>query len=291
MMIAAAVMAAACIGLTLLVMSALQEGRRVNEAILAKLEAAGSGENSQVDLEWGALELQLVHPAGGAGSLSGIEVELTGNAINPSEGALLTQRTNDEGAVEFSPIRPGTFTLRVFGEGGLYHERLVVVMPGGEQVEELAWPRFPLAEVSFAVEWPEDLRDKDLRLYCELTPRNTRLALEGTEWKLPRQLVLMLDADGGVLAHVNSRADDTDAEFPAEAGPGGWVESAEGTPGSGTATLVAQFYKMASATVFCRSSGPAQYFEHSFVQAAGTAWSDHTAPNYRASIDGSSNRW
>ena len=289
MMIAAVLVAAACIALTVLVMSALQQGRQVNEAILARLDALDSAGPAKVDLEWGAATLQLANPPGRDVPLSGIKVELIGNAINPSEGAVLDAVTNTEGLAGFRPIRPGTFTLRVYGEGGLWHERLIVVMPGGEQNEELVWPRrFPLVDVSFEIDWPKDLRDKNLLMHCNLTPMETTLDLEGAQWMTPRQVRFSLSSDGKVLGQVNSRPGEQ-VHFPHHPSP--LADFPAGTSVAGTLRLTPQHYHLAAAAVYCPSYGPKHDAQYTLSQSLGVKWTDGRWPTYEASSGGSGNRW
>jgi len=289
MMITAALMAAACIGLALMVMSALQQNRQVNEAILANLNAPRPVETPATNLEWASATLQLVNAPGRIGPLSGIKVELDGNAINPSKNIVLTELTDSQGVATFAPIRPGQFLLRVRGEAGLFHERWIAAMPGGEQDEQLVWPgSLPTVNVSFEIAWPEDLRDKDILLHCNLLPKIETRQLQGAEWKGPSQIRLMLNGSGEVLHQAVASVGD---EYNWPWHPGGWASAPSGTPRPGVATLIPGYYEIRFCAVYGPRYDPMIQAPHDYVMAGSTQWEGGSAPGYEASRDGSGNRW
>ena len=186
-------------------------------------------------------------------------------------------------------------------------------MPGGERNEQLAWPgRFPLADVSFEIDWPDDLEDKGLLLCCDLEPKATTLRLEGAKWQGLRSVRLMLDGDGAVLEQALASPRGPGRSMSAGDGaalgqvltellsegssldpppPDGWGDTSAIEPKSATARLIAQHYEFTRVAVYGPSYDPQVNgpYSHTRISYHSSPFAD--APIFEATGDDSANTW
>lgn len=202
--IAASVMA--CVDMWLL----LQQSRDANAAILAELKSLHSqAAQPPVSYDWASAAIECVLDGDESKPAPGMEVKLTGRAIDPADEITLAETTGGDGAVRFKPIRPGRYrlTIKSPGKWGLLRKTEIVVLPGNEHVERVVCPAAEIQEanVTIRLEWPEGEQfDSDATLECLLYPADggRYVQIDGAWWDAPDrpQVTLNIGPDGSLIA-------------------------------------------------------------------------------------------
>ncbi len=186
----------------------LEQNRAVNELMLAKLMAlANAGGNAGKSMEWTALKVRLSYEKAGGTPAAGCKLELGGRLLDTSVPASLSRTTGPDGVADFGLVRPGQHVLNVatlWGEstndrhdyGMLVIEggQVITVLPGEPQTVEIVCPPKPEeAEITLAIDWPDELAGQPLWLVCDFaqSPRE----VDGHAWTrndddVPRYVVL-----------------------------------------------------------------------------------------------------
>ncbi|MHC4181002.1 MAG: hypothetical protein ACYSWU_26180 [Planctomycetota bacterium] len=198
---------AACFAAIGLAWMAFQEIRESNQTLLAKLNGLKvKAVESKGPSEWTELSVGLIKGRKGGGPAEGFTVGLSGNAINPSERVELSEVADQQGLATFSPIRPGKFHLYVQSPWGHEYYRELVLLPGGPHFEEIVCPagKPSMADVSFAVEWPDELQDRKLLLHGAFGPEGDAIEVDGYKWMVSTEFVVTLKSDGQILSDYSS---------------------------------------------------------------------------------------
>ena len=147
----------------------LKESRAADAAVIEKLIAlatpAGGRESASANsMEWNPVKIRLVKDEAGGPPAVGYEVSLSGNLLDAAKQNSITRKTDADGVADLGVVRPGQHSLII---GTPWHEHRqsgVTVLPGQSLTEDVVCPGADRAEVpvSFAIEWPEGLRDRGL---------------------------------------------------------------------------------------------------------------------------------
>lgn len=169
-MIMSCVMAVACLAALALGWNVVAESRQVNLAILDKLNAFQAPAPEPKSLEWNRVRVKLVEGKPGGKPAAGFRVSLQGNIWGePGEIQIGSSEktTGADGLADLGLVRPGHYTLVIGSPWREYNSRRVTVLPGSSHVWEIvgpAGPRNKEVPIAVSVDWPDDLRDKDLWL-------------------------------------------------------------------------------------------------------------------------------
>ncbi|MGQ0637184.1 MAG: hypothetical protein ACT4QC_21455, partial [Planctomycetaceae bacterium] len=181
--------AAACLFASTLAWLAFREGREVNAAILARLESLGhaAGESeSSTSLDWNPVRVKLVLDKPGGVPAAGYKASLQGKVYGADAATgplqLLDELTGATGEIDFGLIRFGVYSLVVSTPWGEHHTTTLGVRPGRAAFQEVVCPSNAptMAEVSVSVDWPADLRDRDLFVVAVFEP--VKRAVAGGTW-------------------------------------------------------------------------------------------------------------
>jgi hypothetical protein len=164
----------------------------LNQAMLARLEALAAQPPAQptapaASMEWTEAVIRCVKGEKGGPPAEGFAVQLHGKALGPGDVTLF-EKTGADGSVRFGPIRPGQYSLSVSAPEALGLElrqvRYIVVFPGREHREEVICPaQAPaVAEISFQIDWPDDLRDKSIIVTCSFRGSGETLKFGDYQW-------------------------------------------------------------------------------------------------------------
>ena len=110
-------------------------------------------------------------------------------ATRPGESRLepiAERETGADGLVDFGPLRPEDYVLNVYAPRGEYHQRSIDHRPGDARIERIICPTAPAtaeeAEINVSVDWPNDLRQRDLALICRLTRPYLTRTVAANRW-------------------------------------------------------------------------------------------------------------
>lgn len=167
---------------------ATEQGRKTNEALLAKLEKLSVGPapaTEQKSMEWNPVKVRLSLGEKGGRPAAGASVSMHGHLLDTAKEIDVFRRTGPDGIADFGVVRPGQHTIDVttpWGES--MATSYVTVLPGQEFIQEFVCPPALPKEgpVTYAAEWPDDLAGKPLWLICEFL-RGARTYGE-TSWTL-----------------------------------------------------------------------------------------------------------
>lgn len=150
-----------------------QQMQQVNQAMMEKLDTITSrSDQPQVVTDWVTARFRLVEGTKDGKPVVGQRVRLRGRPFNAAEREELRPETDSDGVVTFAPIRPGQYSAFVDTASGLHRTWKVILYPGRNYREEVVCPAGSTASprkarITFAVNWPQDLRNKDIVATCE----------------------------------------------------------------------------------------------------------------------------
>jgi hypothetical protein len=181
-------MTVACLGALGLMTLMLRDSREVNAAILEKLAAltaphpapqpAQSVEATPQSMDWVRSKFKLVLGEKGGPAAAGFKVQLQGvmgaSVYGDSEKngqtilGVVEEITGADGVVDLGLFRFGTYQLTVTSPWGENTSRQIGLRPGQDPVREIVCPAAAPedVDVAFSVNWPEDLKEKELWLLC-----------------------------------------------------------------------------------------------------------------------------
>ena len=164
------IMAVACVAASAMAWIAVREGREVNAIIVNKLNALSPPAAVEVPkpMEWIPLKVQLVLDTKDGPPAEGYSVQFQGNVPWDAKYKKLDKKTGSDGVADFGVVRPGQHTIVVITPWEEHQTRRITVLPASEYTERIVCPSKPSKEVeiAFNVDWPDDLRDKNLWIVC-----------------------------------------------------------------------------------------------------------------------------
>lgn len=200
-------MTVACLGALGLMTVMLRDSREVNAAILERLQAlaipqpAPAPVQPAVDtsrsMDWVPAKFKLVLDAEGNPPAVGFKVHMQSfgkdvligeSVINGSvvSGQLETT-TGSDGIADLGLCRFGSYSLTINSPWGEKLSRQFSLRPSLENVREIKCPATApeQVDVTFSVDWPDGLKDKDLWLVCSFNSGNRRIGPESWSMGIP----------------------------------------------------------------------------------------------------------
>jgi hypothetical protein len=151
----------------------MEQSRAMSQNILDKLAALSKpapAPEPAKSLEWNPLKIRLVKGEAGGPPAEGFKARLEENILNATQRTNVMQISGADGIADFGLVRPGAHNLRITTpwNGNEYRSLFITLRPGEEHTEEIICPAEPLpeADVKISVDWPEDLKDKNLWAIC-----------------------------------------------------------------------------------------------------------------------------
>ena len=182
MLVAVVLLAGMCVAMSAFVWVSFNQGRQLNQAILASLEAMMSrDEQSDLPLDWARISVRVVAETEDGEPVGGRDVDLHGKAFNSADDQTLRGRTDDQGTVAFGPIRPGTYRLSVNAFTGLPSAQ-VTLYPGRASEQLVVLASTTRAMVTYQIDWPEDLEQQELLICCKFY-RPRAVSFGGERWR------------------------------------------------------------------------------------------------------------
>jgi hypothetical protein len=108
---------------------------------------------------------------------------MNGTVVN----GMLQMTTGSDGTADLGLCRFGTYCLTIFAPWGEQFARQYSLRPGSENVREIVCPAAApeLVDVTFSIDWPHDLKDKDLWLVCSFVSSTRRVGAETWSKSVP----------------------------------------------------------------------------------------------------------
>ncbi|HEY2253634.1 MAG TPA: hypothetical protein VGH74_21315 [Planctomycetaceae bacterium] len=249
-LVISSLMTAACLGALGLMTVMLRDSREVNAAILERLAALAAPQpapaavpvqnaDSAKSLDWVRPKFKLVLGERGGPPAVGYKVQLQagqgGAVLGETEKngiiypGMVEEAAGADGVVDLGLFRFGAYLLTVTTPWGESTSRQVGLRPGQEPTREIVCPAAAPeeADVAFSVDWPDDLRDMQLRLICNFMRGTRRIGAETWSLAVPgfdygtsvinnqfTQGMLVINSDGKsailrVMHHQSRDGDET----------------------------------------------------------------------------------
>jgi hypothetical protein len=225
-------MTVACLGALGLMTVMLRDSREVNAAILERLQALAIPQpvpapapvqpsaDTLKSMDWVRPKFKLVLGARGGPAAVGYRVQLQagqGGAVlgeTEKNGIIypgtVEETTGTDGLVDLGLFRFGAYHLTVTAPWGESTARQIGLRPGQEPIREIVCPVAApeQADVAFRIEWPDDLKEMNLRLVCNFATGTRRIGAETWSMAVPgfnyganvnnrqTQGMLVVDSDG-----------------------------------------------------------------------------------------------
>ena len=157
-----------------------------------------------------------VNEAEGTLAGEGYRVWIKGDAFDPGDSKMLNTTTDGQGEARFGPIRPGSYTLHVWDENNVKHQRTIIAYPGQDNDIEVAWRRLDraFAPLEVGVSLPEVIRDHVTFVWIRFQAKRLEFPPEPGDWEDEYTIFdVLIDPDGG-QAHM------TGANWPFEESQG-----------------------------------------------------------------------
>jgi hypothetical protein len=223
------VTAVACLGSTGLTFVLVAQTRQANQALLEQVEQSRKAneaflERSQVmnatlleklaglgpaapagppaSMEWNSVKFRLVCDKSGGTPANGFEVRLHGHLLDTAKEIDIVRKTGSDGIADMGLVRPGQHALMVCTPWNESRsESSLTVLPGRVVNDEIICPAVvPVdAATSFSVDWPEDLKPKELWLVADVLQLPRKV---GDQFWAPSnaQRLLMITATNGAAS-------------------------------------------------------------------------------------------
>ncbi len=195
----------------------LERSRAENQALQAQLEKLASAPQPTIDWK-PPLKVRVVFAREGGPPAEGLAVSIQQQLLrNQSPETVAEQKTGPDGIADFGSFRPGTYLVSVRTAWKEYLTENLEHYPGDGRVEEIICPESPPfveTDVRAEVDWPDDLRNKQLWLigyfHSKYDDFETR-TFAGQKWTSPpnsagRPNYLVLPPDGGMIGFTVDRS-------------------------------------------------------------------------------------
>lgn len=183
----------------------LRQNQRMQEALMARIEAISAAVPASVDpatlasYDWPTFRLQALDENGNSG-LSGLKASLYGEPYNAGEKKRINATTDADGRAMFGPIRAGGYDLTVQGADGMTMTRSVAVPPGPERPAlEIRWLNPPpeLVRISLHLDSASLPKDIPWILSIPMSVQPARRPSQEEHWPRP-PVSLLFRSDGRV---------------------------------------------------------------------------------------------
>ncbi len=181
----------------------VQQGQQVNQAILAKLAElnvpARPAAQPEVATDWAKVTFRCFEGEGRSKPAANVSILLKGHPFMDAQEDAITQTTDSQGLATFGPIRPGSYQWAITVPGYDENKNQLALYPGrvGECTVNIPSSEQE-ADISFKVNWPEDLKKQGCLLFCNVHPE--LLKLGDTQWSTWDWDVAVA-SDGGLLTN------------------------------------------------------------------------------------------
>jgi hypothetical protein len=188
----------------------LELSRAENQALQAQLEKLASAPQPTIDWK-PPLKVRVVFAREGGPPAEGLAVSIQQQLLrSQSPETVAEQKTGPDGTADFGPFRPGTYLVNVRTSWKEASTASIEHHPGETHIEEVICPESPPfveTDVRAEVDWPDDLRNKQLWLICYFHSKyddfETRM-IAGQNWTSPpnsagRPNYLVLPPGGGMI--------------------------------------------------------------------------------------------
>jgi len=153
-------LAATCIVICIVALTAWRQNTKLAETLVTKLEAIQSAAAAG-DSVWAHATVRVIRPDGNA--VPRLRAQLQGQPFDVGGWESVPGAVDAEGLITFGPVRPGRYELRL-GERfptWLNHQSRVTLYPGRHELPPITWLGAPseTAPVAIDAPWPTDLRE------------------------------------------------------------------------------------------------------------------------------------
>lgn len=189
----------------------LESHRAENQALLARVEKLAAASMPAIDWK-PPLKVRVVSGKGEGPPVEGLVVTLE-QQLRQDRGPekLAEQKTGPDGVADFGPLLPGAYLLSVRTAWKEFSTVTVDHHPGGVRVDEVICPESPPyveTDVCAHVNWPDDLRDRQLWLICYFHSKDDDFEsrwFAGNQWISPpnstgRPDYVLLPPGGGLIS-------------------------------------------------------------------------------------------
>jgi len=185
----------------------VEQGQKANEALVAKLGELSASSRGAAEMpaspEWNSVKCRLYTGERPGSPAAGYEVTVSGFVLDTAKEVTVSRVTDSAGIADLGLMRPGQHNLKIKAPwGDQRHPTLITVLPGKAHVEEIQCPagRPEKTDVTFHVDWPEELRNRDLWAVVSLT--GDAGVIGGQRWyamNREHEFVVVLQPDGMAL--------------------------------------------------------------------------------------------
>jgi hypothetical protein len=202
-------MTVACLGALGLMTLMLRDSREVNTAILERLQAlvipqpapqpvpVQPAVDTSRSMDWVPAKFKLVLDTEGSPPAVGFKVHMQSAGKDALLGETvingtvvsgqLEMTTGPDGIADLGLCRFGSYLLTVSSPWGERLSRQFSLRPSQENVREIKCPAAApeQVDVTFSVDWPDDLKDQELWLACSFNAGNRRIGPESWSMGVP----------------------------------------------------------------------------------------------------------
>lgn len=160
----------------------IEEAKTANQALLSKLgEMAGDGAVAE-SREWTEFQVRVVLGETGGEPVADCRVNFFSSTLSSDFNTFNTDMTTDAGGIaDIGLIRFGAYHVSVTTPWGEGTQTSVYVRPQVNEIEVVCPPPLGTGKLAFDVNWPEDLRGRDLYLLASFHPEVRTFA--GNLWR------------------------------------------------------------------------------------------------------------
>jgi hypothetical protein len=197
----------------------LERSRAENHALQARLEKLAAAPTPAIDWK-PPLKVRVVFGKEGGRPAEGLTVTVQQQLLqNQSPERIAEHKTGPDGIADFGPFRPGTYLVTVRTSWKEYSTETVDHHPGELHLEEIVCPESPPfveTDVRAQIDWPDDLRDKQLWLIGSFHSKYDNFEtrqVAGKDWLSPpnaagRPNYLVLPPGGGMIGFAVNRVNE-----------------------------------------------------------------------------------
>jgi hypothetical protein len=210
----------------------LNQSRDMNTALLDKLAALAALKSEAKSMDWNPAKLRLVRGNENGPPAKGFKASLSSSSPpGPGKMPQVDRLSDENGMVDFGLVKYGDYSLMIWSSQEEWYSRGVTVEPGHEFSQTIVCPEvLKEGNVSFQINWPDDLKSAKLWLALTIIPVPRELAHwsnhavkqivvpnEGTELYAMTQAAAWnnIRASGGTTSGWNSMAVTQPVTLPA----------------------------------------------------------------------------
>jgi hypothetical protein len=172
---------------------ALVDGvRAANDALMSKLENLSDRGARAANLDWKETRVRVVQGEPGGSAVETCTLTLVGTSEQWT-GLTLTKTTDSDGVADFGLLHVGRYSLNVMTPWGERGTQYLFVVPHSTVHEIVCPAQRPEHQLAFQVDWPADLRNRNLYVFAQLSSEQNQFGV-ADEWSFPWQALLISDS-------------------------------------------------------------------------------------------------